>query len=326
MPDSNRSGHDQAVGAIVAVLVTAGLLFAVWQAATLSEKYTQQSEQAARKYADRTEERIRSTCLNTEVGAFVKCVDEIVKTSQEAQTAQRDLAAQNHMAFWAFAMFWPAAGSLLLTAIGVFMIWRTLVYTAVAAQYSKEMAVSATEATKAARQQADIAERSQRPYVIPSGVQRVTQVGSNDDAKAAVVYSLGNFGSTPAIIHYVDSTFGSAPTGHPGEPGSGVTKFDHNEFNSGDILPAETMHEGTQRAYLPAVVLVKRDARNRVTLSINGLPDVYLAIHVKFEDMAGTIRKRRFTWRYDQYRQRFLRYGGQECNYEREYKRETLPT
>lgn len=39
-----------------------------------------------------------------------------------------DLHAQQDMAFWAKAMFWAAVVSLFLTAIGIWLIWRTLVH------------------------------------------------------------------------------------------------------------------------------------------------------------------------------------------------------
>jgi len=264
------------------------------------------------------------------VTSAIEALKDNPEAEAEKKRAADDLNAQEDMAKWAFWMFVANSVSVLLTAVGIVLIWRTLVYTARAAEHSKEMALSAAEATKAARQQADVAERShkmmERPYIIPSGVHRVTRiVKGRSKGNYAVVYTIGNYGRSPAIVHYVYSTFGPEPLRHPGEPGSGVRTFDHDGFNTGDVIPAESMQPGTHNAVLPGAVVVAYDERNKLVLTINGQTEVFLAIHAKFEDFAGVIRTRRSTWRYDQGRQRFLRYGGEEYNFEREYKREALP-
>lgn len=51
--------------------------------------------------------------------------------------AQRDLDAQEDMAWWAMWMFFAATAGTILSAVGVFLIWRTLLYTRDAAKHTR---------------------------------------------------------------------------------------------------------------------------------------------------------------------------------------------
>ena len=103
---------------------------------------------------------------------------------------------------------------------------------------------------------------------------------------------------------------------HLSDPDSPV-KVLENTYNSGQVIPANTVENGHYTAYLPGVVNVEPDRRG-ARLTIDGKASVYFVINTKFEDTLGVIREGRFTWRYDEIRHRFLRHGGKEYNYERE--------
>lgn len=91
------------------------------------------------------------------------------ETNNQDQRAERDLAAQEAMAKWAKWMFWAALGSVVLTAIGVGLIWRTLVHTKLAAIAAADAVSEAKSATEAANQTLAVTEntamRQLRAYI-----------------------------------------------------------------------------------------------------------------------------------------------------------------
>lgn len=125
MRGSNWRRLDTTVIGLLGAFVLVSLFILSWQLARLDASYSRQAEQSAAEYGDRTQDRIRSTCKEMESIAFSKCVDEIVKATEEFQTSQRDLAAQQSMALWACAMFWTSAASLIVTAGGIVFVART---------------------------------------------------------------------------------------------------------------------------------------------------------------------------------------------------------
>lgn len=233
------------------------------------------------------------------------------KSYREEWRDEQDLEAQREMArtsWWVMVATWIGVALLVAT------LWETFRTTA-----------AATEAAVAARKQSDVAEESfrrlERPYVIPMIVGGVKSAVRSDGSNLHhIEYTVGNYGRTPAIVHYIDTSFGPEPTNHPTD--RGIRKIE-NDFNSGHIIPADKVDTPSGRAYLPAVVEVTVGAQPRAkALKINGAEDVYLVFITKFEDAFGVIREGRFTWRYDNRRHIFRRHSGKEFNYERE----TLPS
>jgi hypothetical protein len=69
---------------------------------------------------------------------------------EERERDHADLRAQESMAVWAFWMFAASVASVLLTAVGVGLILRTLYHTKRAADYARDMVVEARSTTVAA--------------------------------------------------------------------------------------------------------------------------------------------------------------------------------
>ena len=81
------------------------------------------------------------------------------ESDEERDRAKRDLEAQEDMAWWAAAMFSVTVASVLVTAMGVYLVWRTLLATRRAADAAVTMvgeAQAATRAGQAAVEQAEI--------------------------------------------------------------------------------------------------------------------------------------------------------------------------
>ncbi len=70
--------------------------------------------------------------------------------ADEADRAKRDVDAQERMAKWAKWMFWTVFAQTWLTLLGIFLIWRTLLYTRTAAVAARDAVDEAKRATKAA--------------------------------------------------------------------------------------------------------------------------------------------------------------------------------
>ena len=241
------------------------------------------------------------------------------------------MSAQWEMARWAENMFWTALGSLVLTGFGVFLIWRTLVYTKSAAkaavatvEEARKATVAATEATKEAKRQTDLAESSfrtvQRPYVFIFGVSGVVPGGENYAGIAP--YTIGNFGQTPAIIENVQMFFGV------GDKAPGILE-DMFEDNPLAISPILESQEKRTKLYARAPTHLDDGVRviffeqtgagsfEPVTPNIPEGREFYLQICIKYRGPFTDKHEVSACWRYDQFIPQFLKYGGEEYNYSR---------
>lgn len=241
------------------------------------------------------------------IGSLVDRAVTAPQAYREEWRSERDLDAQQTMAYWAKWVTWATAGGVIVGMISVVLLWVAAVYT--------KRAADATQLS------AKIAERShklfERPFIIPALTSNISRT-SGHSIHHGFRYKLGNYGRVPAIIHYVYTTFGSTPSNHPGEAGSGVRTFDHEDYNLSSVLSANEMLDPDKWVLLPGVIEVEYDQRGKLKrLSYGELPDVYFAIHAKFEDMAGEVYESRFLWRFDQNSRRFLKHGGRDFNYER---------
>lgn len=112
--------------------------------------------------------------------------------------AERDLTAQQDMAKWAMWMFVAAALTTFLSAIGVFLIWRNLIHTRRAANFTGEAVDQARMTTDAALKSVliseDTAKRQLRAYVY---LRHMGHYGFDGD-KPRLKVLFRNSGQTPA--------------------------------------------------------------------------------------------------------------------------------
>ncbi|HEX2019057.1 MAG TPA: hypothetical protein VGO17_08985 [Aurantimonas sp.] len=127
------------------------------------------------------------------------CIREVVEANRENQRAEYDLAAQRGMDRWAFWMMWIGAFSATATAVGIFLIYRTLTYTRDAATAARDTVDEARRATAAAVETAAITrqmgQRQLRAYVTLVSAQ---VVGLNDDQRPMIRLMFSNSGQTSA--------------------------------------------------------------------------------------------------------------------------------
>lgn len=124
---------------------------------------------------------------------------------REEQREITDLQAQQDMALWAKAMFWAAVASVFLTGAGVYLIYRTLLYTRDAAIYTGTAATAAERAAKSARDANELnrqainaqergTARQLRAYMHVSNA----MIRESSPGDRVVHLGIKNYGQTPA--------------------------------------------------------------------------------------------------------------------------------
>jgi hypothetical protein len=124
--------------------------------------------------------------------------------AEERQRSKDNLKAEQDTVFWAFMMFLVALLETLVTAAGVFLVWRTL--------------IASREAAGHAKRAADAAENSytslERPHLFPEGprldpvtVKRIYAGGTwMEPPLFRAFFDITNYGRSPAIIRQSSAT------------------------------------------------------------------------------------------------------------------------
>lgn len=80
-------------------------------------------------YAKHAQNEIDGTCADLNGPAHTECIIRVVEATNEHERAESDLNAQRDMARWAFLMLIVTVAMAIITAFGVFYVWRTLLAT-----------------------------------------------------------------------------------------------------------------------------------------------------------------------------------------------------
>mgnify|MGYP003393868226 CR=1 FL=1 len=123
------------------------------------------------------------------------------KPDEERRRETDDLKAQQEMSHWAMWMFFATLGSVVLTAGGVFLIGRTLVYTKRTLDEATKTTVAAKDAVAVTRH---IGQVQTCAYVLANG----GNCKINSDGKLDITIILKNCGQTPAhdMVHSIGCT------------------------------------------------------------------------------------------------------------------------
>lgn len=115
--------------AITSGLVLVSLLAGAFAIRALEKRYASDRENVAYQY-DSSDKRILDECFRRRgITSITDCVVETVAAKQEAQTSYQDLKAQQHMSLSALGVLIVSAVTMIVTAVGVVFVWRTLVET-----------------------------------------------------------------------------------------------------------------------------------------------------------------------------------------------------
>lgn len=173
----------------------------------------------------------------------VDCMIEQAKTAHGEQHAEADLRAQQDMSSWALVLMWLGSVGTLMSAAGIFLVYRNLVETREIGQNQTRAFVHATEA---------------RLYVfLPANKLRAF---GNPRMDHSVVVTFVNTGATPAVDLDAAAKLWVEQTGRADQPislefdqpavvdalvnGSPTElrfKLAHNEFRPPDVAPSNEL-------------------------------------------------------------------------------------
>lgn len=170
---------------IVAVILVAWF---VWEFSQKQSRHTYERDSGA-AYENEQRDEGRAYCIDIPGAKLSFCQQEATPTEPRQQYSHYDLAAQQEMARWAFGLFWIGVAGLVLTALGVFFVARTL---------DTALASNAGFAESSTRQL--------RAYVVVEKV-HIQNVG---DPTPRVFLELKNTGQTPAheLTIHIEEFFG----------------------------------------------------------------------------------------------------------------------
>lgn len=183
---------------------------------------SEQVESGAQILADYTQDLRALRSALSEIANAVTALKEDRATEQqdfEAAMSAADLEAQKEMARWAAPVAIAGGLGVLISLIGLGLIWGTLVHTRRAADYAKDMAIEAKRGTEAAMEAAAAAiganeqsrrfgELEARAYLSIGDVTILTHEG--EENLLTFAFTITNAGASPAFnISAVSFPFGS---------------------------------------------------------------------------------------------------------------------
>ena len=87
------------------------------------------------------------------------------RSYREEWRSERDLEAQQDMARWAMLMFFASAASVVVTIVGLLLIWRTLHHTRRAADYARAMVDETRVSSQSAALMANVMVGTEIPVI-----------------------------------------------------------------------------------------------------------------------------------------------------------------
>ncbi len=270
--------HDGIGGYFRMSVVALGALFWVWFLWQLSADQTRgeiENQYATRDYAERTEESISNFCMTLPDADKTDCIEKAIESRRKEQRNERDLNAQETMARWTWVMGGIAGIGLIVSLIGIGLIYVTF-------KETRRAADTGREANEIARSSS---ERQLRAYV---GVERIfvkTKAVGQVTVGEVVVK---NFGQTPAYNYHLASHLVIWETGGdehllnvPSQP----------NMRTSDLQPS-----ASSLAYPRAPNILTQEILDRLNA---GTSVIYLVGRIDYEDTFGNPRVTRFRVRND---------------------------
>lgn len=103
-----------------------------------SANYERQSHDKSNHYARETSEKVAQTCIRLTPVERIDCLYKATDAQREYEYNQADLVAQRQSALWAYIMAGAAVIGMLLSVVGVILVWTTFRETKKAASISEK--------------------------------------------------------------------------------------------------------------------------------------------------------------------------------------------
>lgn len=133
-------------------------------------------------YARHAQDEINKTCSTLIGVAQMECIARVIETTNEHERAEYDLSAQRNMDRWAALMLVATVLMTIVTALGVYFVWRTLTATRTMAEDTRE-----------------IGEAQVRAYAFATDF--IIQNENN-----SIGLKIQNFGNSPCDVQFIDCT------------------------------------------------------------------------------------------------------------------------
>lgn len=125
MSRSNWLKHPQArlVGGLIVAIFAGGVILGYGHSE--SAEYERQANAKRSEYARYTSEKVTKTCLGLVGAERAGCFYDAANAQAEYEYNQADLIAQRQSALWGYIMAFAAVIGMVLSAVGVWLVWTT---------------------------------------------------------------------------------------------------------------------------------------------------------------------------------------------------------
>lgn len=117
--------RDNVINAIVGAIAIIVSAAAIWALSLKSTGYEREAVDRSYNYARNTPSQISRDCRGSVGVDPLKCIDQTIDTARENQRKEQNLAAQQVTAWWTAVMGGAAVFGVILSAFGVFLVYRT---------------------------------------------------------------------------------------------------------------------------------------------------------------------------------------------------------
>lgn len=257
MNGDKREVVTNAILGFASLIVAAAIIFLLSEQ---SGRYERDAADRARHYARDAESKIASECRIRVPDDAADCVDQAVDSARENQRKEQDLAAQWVTAWWTKVTGGAAVFGVILSAFGIFLVWRTFRAT------SESNAIASATADTDLRPWLEI-----DPFVDVHDTFTLTDRLTNVSFKLTIK----NIGKTPAKDVHVEARLFNLRDEYDGK----IAAFFEGDFRRRG-LPRAILPQGSIMLRLTAQM--RRDAV-RISTNVtgrNGYVSLILAVRV----------------------------------------------
>jgi hypothetical protein len=182
------SVSNRIIAGVFGLAIFCGIAWGVYSTGYIRGEQAEKYQSNTNKYSRQAEKYIGITCAGLNGIPQVKCIRDVIESTNQHKRAEGDLVAQKSMALWAFLMLVVTVAMALITFAGVYYVWRTLLATQKMASDTREIGNAQT-----------------RAYLGVDEAQTTCLLNPAYPGKLYFVITHTNFGNTPAFNAEVET-------------------------------------------------------------------------------------------------------------------------
>jgi hypothetical protein len=138
--EGGRKSRDLLANAVAAALAVLVSVAAIWALSQRSASYERDAANRSADYSRNAEREISRRCFHLPSADYAQCVNEGENAKRQYQREEENLAAQKFAAWWTAVTGAAAVAGVILSAFGVFLVYRTFRATREANEISRDTA------------------------------------------------------------------------------------------------------------------------------------------------------------------------------------------